>query len=69
MSVYAKTKKKEGYGKKEQYFYILGQKLLAGRKSKNICKILYDFTFWEESPSIMYPYNSSVVSTLFNRSE
>ncbi|KAL4482270.1 hypothetical protein ABPG72_018051 [Tetrahymena utriculariae] len=68
MSIYSKTKKTEGYGKKEYFYHLIGEKLQKGKINQNICKILYDFTFWEYNPNILYPSNSSVVSTLLNRS-
>ncbi|EGR31021.1 hypothetical protein IMG5_119330 [Ichthyophthirius multifiliis] len=70
LATYSKQKKKDNYGKKLNFYNFLNKKLTQNKITQNMCQTMFEFAFWDcNNPNILYPHNTSVVSTLLNRSE
>jgi len=67
LSLYSKLKK--SFSKKQQILYLTQKLITLTPTKKELTQIIYEFLFWTpENLNILYPRNSSIVTTLLNRS-
>lgn len=60
--------KKSSFVLKNKFYNLLLKLLSSGPSSENLCQALYHLIFWNyERVSLLYPSNSSVVSSIINR--